>query len=71
LKTASEVTYRTWLLYLAASAEAFRRGDRAIYQLLLSRLDRGRSGLPLTREEWYSQSHERREQREAEFASSD
>ena len=69
LKLVSQVTYRTWLLYLAGSAEAFRRGDRSVYQVLLSRLDRGRSGLPLTREGWYSHRQEHFEDREAELVS--
>ena len=69
LKLVSQVTYRTWLLYLAGSAEAFRRGDRGVYQVLLSRLDRGRSGLPLTREGWYSHRQEHFEDREAELVS--
>lgn len=68
LNLVPEVTYRTWLLYMAGSAEAFRRGDRAIYQTLLSRLDRGRSALALTREGWYSDS---RQHRHAELISSD
>lgn len=50
----SETTYRIWLLYMAGSAAAFRRGDIAVYQMLLSRPDRGKSNLPLTREDWYS-----------------
>jgi len=53
LKQVSEVTYRTWLLYMAGSAAAFRRGDIAVYQTLLSRPEEGESGLPLTREGWY------------------
>ncbi len=50
----SEATYRIWLLYMAGSAAAFRRGDIAVYQLLLSRPDRGASHLPLLREDWYA-----------------
>jgi cyclopropane-fatty-acyl-phospholipid synthase len=53
LQYVSEVTYRIWLLYMAGSAAAFRRGDIAVYQVLLSRPDRGQSKLPLTREDWY------------------
>jgi cyclopropane-fatty-acyl-phospholipid synthase len=53
LKQVSETTYRTWLLYIAGSAAAFRRGDIAVYQMLLSRPDQGESKLPLTRERWY------------------
>jgi cyclopropane-fatty-acyl-phospholipid synthase len=48
-----EKTYRIWLLYMAGCAAAFRRGDIAIYQVLLSRPDHGDSRLPLTREDWY------------------
>jgi len=51
-----EVTYRTWLLYLAGSAMEFRRGDLMVYQTLLSRGDRGISGLPLTHKDWYGNS---------------
>lgn len=57
----SEATYRTWLLYLAGSAVEFRRGDLIVYQTLLSRTNQGRSGLPLTRRDWYqSPAGERR-----------
>jgi cyclopropane-fatty-acyl-phospholipid synthase len=54
LKRVSETTYRTWLLYMAGSAAAFRRGDIAVYQMLLSRPERGESRLPLTRDDWYA-----------------
>jgi cyclopropane-fatty-acyl-phospholipid synthase len=53
LKCVSQSTYRIWLLYMAGSAAAFRRGDIGLYQVLLSRPDRGQSRLPLTREDWY------------------
>ena len=49
----SDLIYRTWLLYMAGSAAAFRRGDIAIHQTLLCRLEGGKSGLPLTRSDWY------------------
>lgn len=49
----SDLTYRIWLLYMAGSAAAFRRGDIGVYQVLLSRPDRGESGLPLTRQDWH------------------
>ena len=54
LRQVPEKTYRIWLLYMAGSAAAFRRGDIAIYQTLLSRPDRGKSGLPLTRADLYA-----------------
>ncbi len=53
LRLVPTATYRTWLLYMAGSAAAFRRGDIAVFQTLLSRPDRGRSVLPLTRADWY------------------
>lgn len=53
LRLVPETTWRIWLLYMAGCAAAFRRGDIALYQVLLSRPDRGRSGLPLTRADWY------------------
>lgn len=55
-KLVSEATYRTWLLYLAGSAVEFGRGDLIVYQTLLSRANQGRSGLPLTRRDWYERS---------------
>ncbi|HUB19533.1 MAG TPA: cyclopropane-fatty-acyl-phospholipid synthase family protein [Acidobacteriaceae bacterium] len=53
LQLVAETTYRIWLLYMAGCAAAFESGDIAVYQTLLSRPDRGRSGLPLTRRDWY------------------
>lgn len=53
LKLVPETTYRIWLLYMAGSAAAFRRGDIAVYQTLLSNPEHGKSGLPLRREDWY------------------
>jgi cyclopropane-fatty-acyl-phospholipid synthase len=47
-------TYRIWKLYMAGSAAAFERGDLGIYQTLLCRPNRGRSGMPLTRADWYT-----------------
>lgn len=55
LRLVPETTYRIWLLYMAGSAAAFRRGDIAVYQALLSRPERGNSRLPLTREDWYTE----------------
>ncbi len=54
LKLVPKTTYRIWLLYMAGSAAAFRRGDIGVYQALLSRTDRGASHLPLTRSDWYA-----------------
>lgn len=56
LQLVSEMTYRIWLLYMAGCAAAFERGDIGLYQTLLSRPHRGRSGLPLTRRDWYEEN---------------
>jgi cyclopropane-fatty-acyl-phospholipid synthase len=56
LKLVPETTYRIWLLYTAGSAAAFKRGDIAVYQTLLSNPECGKSGLPLRREDWYRPS---------------
>jgi cyclopropane-fatty-acyl-phospholipid synthase len=53
LQLVSNTTYRIWLLYTAGSAAAFHRGAIGVYQVLLSRPDKGKSGLPLTRNDWY------------------
>ena len=49
-----ETTYRVWRLYMAGSVHGFRTGRINVYQALLIRPDRGESGLPLTRADWYS-----------------
>jgi cyclopropane-fatty-acyl-phospholipid synthase len=46
--------YRIWRLYMAAGAHRFVRGRINVYQTLLAKPDRGRSGLPLTRADWYA-----------------
>ena len=56
LQMVSKTTYRIWLLYLAGSAAAFRRGDIGLYQVLLCRPDHGCCRLPLTRDDWYAPS---------------
>ncbi len=56
LKQVSLETYRIWLLYMAGCAAAFRRGDIGVYQVLLSKPDRGRTRLPLTREDLYMEA---------------
>jgi len=53
LNMVPETTYRIWLLYTAGSAAAFRNGQIAVFQTVLSRLDNGRSRLPLVRDDWY------------------
>jgi cyclopropane-fatty-acyl-phospholipid synthase len=48
-----ERTYRTWRLYLAASAYGFEAGNTNVYQALLSKNREGQAGLPLTRADMY------------------
>jgi cyclopropane-fatty-acyl-phospholipid synthase len=53
LRTANEETYRAWRLCFSGAAHEFQTGRRNLYQALLVKPDQGRSGLPLTREDWY------------------
>jgi cyclopropane-fatty-acyl-phospholipid synthase len=53
-RIAGETTCRVWRLYMAGSAHGFRTGRLNVYQALLSKPDRGESGLPLTRADWYA-----------------
>lgn len=52
-RVTNEATYRAWRLFMSASARAFETGMYNVYQSLLVKPDRGRSGLPLTRADWY------------------
>ncbi len=52
-KLTNDVTYRVWRLYMSNSAHGFQTGSNNIYQTLLAKPDRGDSGLPLTRADWY------------------
>jgi cyclopropane-fatty-acyl-phospholipid synthase len=53
LRHVDEVTYRIWRLYMAAAAWRFSSGKLNLYQSLLVKQDQGKSGLPLTRADWY------------------
>jgi cyclopropane-fatty-acyl-phospholipid synthase len=48
-----DTAYRVWRLYMSGSAHAFTTGRLNLYQVLLSKPDRGESHLRLTREDWY------------------
>lgn len=48
-----EQTYRTWRLYMAGSSHWFAHGNIGVYQALFVKPDRGRSGQPLSRADWY------------------
>ena len=48
-----EARARTWLLYMAASANGFDDGGLAVHQVLgVRRSLGGRSGMPMTRRGW-------------------
>jgi cyclopropane-fatty-acyl-phospholipid synthase len=53
LQVVDQPTYRVWNLFLRGSASGFAAGALNVYQALLLRPDEGRSGLPLTRNDWY------------------
>jgi cyclopropane-fatty-acyl-phospholipid synthase len=54
IKAVGEVTYRTWRLYMAASAHGFESGNINVNQTLLAKMDKGRSNIPLTRADLYT-----------------
>ncbi|HYS43343.1 MAG TPA: class I SAM-dependent methyltransferase, partial [Geobacteraceae bacterium] len=54
IAASDETTYRIWRLYMAGSAHGFDLGRMNVYQALLIKPDRGSSGLPLTRADWYA-----------------
>ncbi len=55
LQFVDEPTYRVWRLFMAGSAHGFTTGRLNVYQALLVKPDaQGRSGLPLTRRDWYA-----------------
>jgi cyclopropane-fatty-acyl-phospholipid synthase len=51
-----EVTYRIFRLYMAGACHGFRAGLYRLHQSLLAKPADRRSGLPLTREDWYAAS---------------
>jgi cyclopropane-fatty-acyl-phospholipid synthase len=53
LRTVDESTYRVWSLFLPGSAYGFAAGLLNLYQTVLVKPVEGRSGLPLTRKDWY------------------
>ncbi len=53
-RVAGEKAYRLWRLYMAGAAHKFRTGRNNVYQVLLLKADRGKSGLPLSRADWYA-----------------
>ena len=54
LRHVDDPTRRIWRLYMAGAAHAFAVGRINVYQTLLVKPDDGRSGMPLTRADWYA-----------------
>ncbi len=55
VKAADEVTYRTWRLYMSASAHGFESGCINVNQTLLAKMAHGgKSSVPLTRADLYA-----------------
>jgi cyclopropane-fatty-acyl-phospholipid synthase len=54
VRVTDEATYRVWRLFMSVSAYQFRTNGYNVYQSLLLKPERGSSGLPLTRADWYS-----------------
>lgn len=50
----SESVYRTWRLYMSVSAKLFETAQIGVHQSLLSKPDRGKSNLPMSRADLYS-----------------
>ncbi|MBV8142388.1 MAG: class I SAM-dependent methyltransferase [Verrucomicrobia bacterium] len=53
LRVVDDSIYRVWRLFLPGSAYGFAAGLLNVYQSLLLKPGEGRSGLPLTRADWY------------------
>jgi cyclopropane-fatty-acyl-phospholipid synthase len=53
LQVVDERIFRIWRLFLSGSAHGFAAGLLNLYQTLLIKPVEGRSGLPLTRADWY------------------
>src|SRR5690349_14853288 len=54
VRCTDEVCYRVMRIYMVGACFGFETGGYGLYQSLLSRPDDGRSGLPLTRADWYA-----------------
>lgn len=52
-RVTDETTYRTWRLSLSGSAYQLGSNEINVYQSLLVKVSEGKSGLPLTRDDWY------------------
>jgi len=53
IQATDETTFRVWKIFMTASARAFDTGVNNVYQSLLVKPEGGKSGFPLTRNDWY------------------
>ena len=53
VRLAGDVNYRIYRVYMAGATLGFDSGIYHLNQTLMSKPDQGRSGLPLTRADWY------------------
>jgi len=56
VRLAGEVNYRIYRIYMAGATLGFDSGTYHLNQTLMSKPDQCRSGLPLTRTDWYARS---------------
>jgi cyclopropane-fatty-acyl-phospholipid synthase len=56
LQVVNEPTYRVWRLFFPGSAYGFAAGLLNVFQAVLLKPEEGRSGLPLTRADWYREA---------------
>lgn len=54
-RLAGEAIFRTWRLYMSVSARLFETAQIGVHQSLLSKPDHGKSNLPMSRADLYSQ----------------
>ncbi|SRR6266851_482112 len=56
-RISGELTYRSWRVYLSVALHEFEMETAQLYQtLLVKNVEKGKSGLPLRREDWYTRS---------------
>jgi cyclopropane-fatty-acyl-phospholipid synthase len=48
-----ETTYRAWRLFMSGAAHQFESCETNVYQALFVKPHQGKSGFPLTRNDWY------------------
>src|SRR6266571_6949019 len=53
-RIAGEMIYRIWRLFISLGLHEFEVGRGNLYQTLLVKTEKGSSGLPLRREDWYA-----------------